>query len=95
MMQVVNKPLIEYGVEEAIQVGMNQMAIVTGRGKHALMDHFDKNYELDHQTIGTSKESLLTDIRSLIDAYSFNYIQHSEMKVSRPRNFDRKPSCWG
>lgn len=42
MMPVVNKPLIEYGVEEAIQAGMNHMAIVTGRGKHTLMDHFDK-----------------------------------------------------
>lgn len=42
MMPVVNKPLIEYGVEEAIEAGMNGMCIVTGRGKHSLMDHFDK-----------------------------------------------------
>lgn len=80
MMPVVNKPLIEYGVEEAIQAGMNEMCVVTGRGKHALMDHFDKNYELEHQINGTSKESLLTDIRSLIDAASFTYIRQSEMK---------------
>ncbi|MBY7803176.1 UTP--glucose-1-phosphate uridylyltransferase GalU [Vibrio fluvialis] len=80
MMPVVNKPLIEYGVEEAIQAGMNEMCVVTGRGKHALMDHFDKNYELEHQISGTSKESLLTDIRSLIDAASFTYIRQSEMK---------------
>ncbi|EKO3488511.1 UTP--glucose-1-phosphate uridylyltransferase GalU [Vibrio fluvialis] len=80
MMPVVNKPLIEYGVEEAIQAGMNEMCVVTGRGKHSLMDHFDKNYELEHQISGTSKESLLTDIRSLIDAASFTYIRQSEMK---------------
>lgn len=80
MMPVVNKPLIEYGVEEAIQAGMNEMCVVTGRGKHALMDHFDKNYELEHQISGTSKKSLLTDIRSLIDAASFTYIRQSEMK---------------
>ncbi|MEX6424827.1 UTP--glucose-1-phosphate uridylyltransferase GalU [Providencia manganoxydans] len=80
MMPVVNKPLIEYGVEEAIQAGMTDMCVVTGRGKHALMDHFDKNYELEHQISGTSKESLLTDIRSLIDTASFTYIRQSEMK---------------
>ncbi|MBL4244801.1 UTP--glucose-1-phosphate uridylyltransferase GalU [Vibrio fluvialis] len=80
MMPVVNKPLIEYGVEEAIQAGMNEMCVVTGRGKHALMDHFDKNYELEHQISGTSKESLLTDIRSLIDAASFTFIRQNEMK---------------
>lgn len=80
MMPVVNKPLIEYGVEEAIQAGMTDMCVVTGRGKHALMDHFDKNYELEHQISGTSKESLLMDIRSLIDTASFTYIRQSEMK---------------
>ncbi|MBY7766029.1 UTP--glucose-1-phosphate uridylyltransferase GalU [Vibrio fluvialis] len=80
MMPVVNKPLIEYGVEEAIQAGMNEMCVVTGRGKHALMDHFDKNYELEHQISGTEKESLLTDIRTLIDSASFTFIRQNEMK---------------
>lgn len=80
MMPVVNKPLIEYGVEEAIQAGMTDMCVVTGRGKHALMDHFDKNYELEHQISGTEKESLLTDIRTLIDSASFTFIRQNEMK---------------
>ncbi|MBY7868507.1 UTP--glucose-1-phosphate uridylyltransferase GalU [Vibrio fluvialis] len=80
MMPVVNKPLIEYGVEEAIQAGLNEMCVVTGRGKHALMDHFDKNYELEHQISGTAKESLLTDIRTLIDSASFTFIRQNEMK---------------
>ncbi len=80
MMPVVNKPLIEYGVEEAIEAGMNGMCIVTGRGKHALMDHFDKNYELEHQISGTSKEALLGDIRQLIDSASYTFIRQREMK---------------
>ncbi|TRN07201.1 UTP--glucose-1-phosphate uridylyltransferase [Vibrio fluvialis] len=80
MMPVVNKPLIEYGVEEAIQAGMSDMCVVTGRGKHSLMDHFDKNYELEHQISGTAKESLLTDIRTLIDSASFTFIRQNEMK---------------
>ena len=56
------------------------MCIVTGRGKHSLMDYFDKNYELEHQISGTSKEVLLDDIRSLIDSASYTYIRQREMK---------------
>lgn len=80
MMPIVNKPLIEYGVDEAIQAGMQSMAIVTGRGKNSLMDHFDKNYELEHQIHGTTKEGLLDEIRELIDSAHFTYIRQREMK---------------
>ncbi|NLS14589.1 UTP--glucose-1-phosphate uridylyltransferase GalU [Vibrio sp. SM6] len=80
MMPVVNKPLIEYGVEEAIQAGMDGMCIVTGRGKHSIMDHFDKNYELEHQISGTNKEALLEEVRTLIDSAHFTYIRQREMK---------------
>ncbi|MGF1766002.1 UTP--glucose-1-phosphate uridylyltransferase GalU [Enterovibrio makurazakiensis] len=80
MMPIVNKPLIEYGVDEAIQAGMTDMCIVTGRGKHSLMDHFDKNYELEHQISGTSKEALLDDIREVIDSANFTFIRQREMK---------------
>ncbi|NVD07597.1 UTP--glucose-1-phosphate uridylyltransferase GalU [Vibrio sp. JPW-9-11-11] len=80
MMPVVNKPLIEYGVEEAIQAGMNGMCIVTGRGKHSIMDHFDMNYELEHQISGTNKEDLLIDIRDIINTAHFTYIRQREMK---------------
>ncbi|MGO2474528.1 UTP--glucose-1-phosphate uridylyltransferase GalU [Vibrio metschnikovii] len=80
MMPIVNKPLIEYGVDEAIQAGMTSMAVVTGRGKSSLMDHFDKNYELEHQIQGTNKESLLDDIRSLIDSAQYTFIRQREMK---------------
>ena len=80
MMPIVNKPLIEYGVEEAINAGMDGICVVTGRGKHSLMDHFDKNYELEHQISGTNKEELLEDVRELIDAAHFTYIRQREMK---------------
>ncbi|RJX70671.1 UTP--glucose-1-phosphate uridylyltransferase [Vibrio sinensis] len=80
MMPVVNKPLIEYGVEEAIQAGMDGMCIVTGRGKHSIMDHFDKNYELEHQISGTNKEELLVDIRDIIESATFTYTRQREMK---------------
>ncbi len=58
MLPVITKPLLQYGVEEAIEAGMDTMAIVTGRGKRAIEDHFDISYELEHQ-IRTHKNGLL------------------------------------
>ena len=80
MLPVVDKPLIQYGVEEAIEAGMNQIGIVTGRGKRALADHFDVSYELEHQISGSSKEGLLADIRTILDECTFSYTRQSEMK---------------
>ncbi|MBU2705175.1 UTP--glucose-1-phosphate uridylyltransferase GalU [Zooshikella marina] len=80
MMPIVNKPLIEYGVEEALDAGLNEICIVTGRGKRALADHFDTNYELEHQIKGTSKEETLKDIRHLIESCTFSYTRQREMK---------------
>ncbi|MCE0493447.1 UTP--glucose-1-phosphate uridylyltransferase GalU [Vibrio salinus] len=80
MMPVVNKPLIEYGVDEAIQAGMDGMCIVTGRGKHSIMDHFDINYELEHQIQGSNKEALLGDIREIMKSTNFTFIRQREMK---------------
>ncbi|WED20604.1 UTP--glucose-1-phosphate uridylyltransferase GalU [Vibrio sp. JC009] len=80
MMPVVNKPLIEYGVDEAIEAGLEGIGIVTGRGKNSLFDHFDLNYELEHQIMGTNKEELLDGIRSIMDSAQFTYIRQREMK---------------
>ncbi|RJG47906.1 UTP--glucose-1-phosphate uridylyltransferase GalU [Motilimonas pumila] len=80
MMPIVNKPLIEYGVDEAIAAGIDGMCIVTGRGKHSLSDHFDSNYELEHQISGTAKEDMLIDIRNIIDTAKFTFIRQREMK---------------
>lgn len=80
MLTVVNKPLVQYGVEEAIAAGMDQMAMVTGRGKRAITDHFDISYELEHQIAGTAKESYLTSIRGVLDLASFTNTRQREMK---------------
>lgn len=80
MLPVLTKPLIQYGVEEAMSAGMNTMAIVTGRGKRAIEDHFDVSYELEHQIQGTAKEKQLADIRHLIDKCTFSYTRQVEMK---------------
>ncbi len=80
MLPVLTRPLIEYGVEEAVQAGMSTMAIVTGRGKRAIEDHFDISYELENQIKGTSKEPLLKSIRDLIGKCTFSYTRQIEMK---------------
>jgi len=80
MLPVVNKPLIQYGVEEAMDAGMSSMAIITGRGKRAIEDHFDINYELEHQIAGSNKENYLRDIRRIMDNAEFLYTRQIEMK---------------
>ena len=80
MLPVLTKPLIQYGVEEAIAAGMDTMAIVTGRGKRAIEDHFDISYELENQIRGTSKEHYLNEIRAVITKCTFSYTRQIEMK---------------
>ena len=80
MLPVMTKPLIQYGVEEAYEAGCEIMATITGRGKRAITDHFDKSYELEHQIHGSSKEELLSEIRSLIEKCTFTYTRQNEMK---------------
>ena len=65
MLTLVNKPLIQYGVEEAVAAGITGIAIVTGRGKRAIEDHFDISYELEQQ---------------IIDTCTFSYTRQIEMK---------------
>ncbi|TCO71431.1 UTP--glucose-1-phosphate uridylyltransferase GalU [Chromatocurvus halotolerans] len=80
MLPVVNKPLVQYGVEEAIAAGMTTCAMVTGRGKRAIADHFDISYELEHQIAGTGKEAYLDSIRNVLDKGTFTMVRQREMK---------------
>ncbi len=80
MLPIVNKPLVHYGVEEAIAAGLKECGFVTGRGKRAIADYFDKSYELEHQIEGTGKEKYLDEIRSIMDRGIFLYTRQKEMK---------------
>jgi UTP--glucose-1-phosphate uridylyltransferase len=80
MLPVVNKPLVQYGVEEAIAAGMTQISFITGRGKRAIADHFDISYELEHQIAGTGKEKYLDSIRDVLNKGSFAFTRQREMK---------------
>lgn len=80
MLPVVNKPLVQYGVEEAIDADLNYIGFVTGRGKRAIADHFDISYELEHQINGSSKEQYLSSIRRVMDEGVLSFTRQKEMK---------------
>ncbi len=80
MLPVVNKPLVQYGVEEALSAGLDEICFVTGRGKRAINDFFDTSYELEHQIAGTSKEKYLASINEVITRAKFTTTRQSEMK---------------
>ena len=79
MLPIVNKPLIQYGVEECIDAEMTNMTFVTGRGKRAIADHFDTSYEFEHQIAGTPKEELLKGIREIMEKGNFSFIRQHFM----------------
>ncbi|GDY24271.1 UTP--glucose-1-phosphate uridylyltransferase [Agarivorans sp. Toyoura001] len=79
MLPIVNKPLVQYGVEEAVAADMSDMAFITGRGKRAIADHFDISYELENEIAGTSKEEYLKEIRHLVDNVNCTYTRQKKM----------------
>ena len=80
MLPIVNKPLLQFGVEEALAAELNEIGFVTGRGKRAIEDHFDISYELEHQIAGTDKERFLESTRRLSRECSFSYTRQIEMR---------------
>ena len=79
MLPILTKPLLQYGVEEALSAGITNMAIVTGRGKRAIEDHFDNSFELEMQLRGTSNESYLKEIKEIIKHSTFTYVRQKQM----------------
>lgn len=79
MLPILDKPLVQYGVEEAHEAGMRDIAFVTGRTKRAIEDHFDVSYELEHAIAGTGKEKALSGIRTLIEDCTFSYTRQTNM----------------
>ncbi len=79
MLTVVDKPIIQYAVEEALAAGIEQIIFVTGSGKGALEDHFDTDLELEHTLIERDKMDLLNTVKSLIEtSCSIVYTRQSE-----------------
>jgi UTP--glucose-1-phosphate uridylyltransferase len=79
MLPIVDKPLIQYAVEEAAAAGITEMIFVTGRNKRAIEDHFDKAYEVEAELERKSKDTLLGMVRSVLpDGVSCIYIRQAE-----------------
>jgi UTP--glucose-1-phosphate uridylyltransferase len=78
MLPLVDKPLIQYGVEEAIHSGIQNIIIVTGRGKTAIEDHFDVSFELEHLLESRSKKDLLATVRNVSDMINVAYVRQKE-----------------
>jgi len=79
MLPIINKPILQYGVEEAISAGITNIAIVTGRGKRSIEDHFDNSVELESQLKETSKEYYIKDIQNIIEKATFTYVRQKKM----------------
>jgi UTP--glucose-1-phosphate uridylyltransferase len=79
MLPIITKPLLQYGVEEALSAGITNIAIVTGRGKRSIEDHFDSSVELESQLKATSKEYYIKDIQNIIEKATFTYVRQKKM----------------
>ncbi|MGB8889279.1 MAG: UTP--glucose-1-phosphate uridylyltransferase GalU [Candidatus Korobacteraceae bacterium] len=78
MMPLVDKPIIQYGVEEAMASGCDQIIIITGRGKTAIEDHFDVSYELEKMLEERGKTDLLAVVRNISDMIHIAYVRQKE-----------------
>ena len=78
MLPIVDKPIIQYGVEEAIHSGIQNIIIVTGRGKTAIEDHFDVSFELEYLLESRKKKDLLAIVRNISDMIDVSYVRQKE-----------------
>jgi UTP--glucose-1-phosphate uridylyltransferase len=78
MLPLVDKPIIQYGVEEALAAGCDQIIIITGRGKSAIEDHFDTSYELEKMREEKGKLDLLKIVRQISDMIYVSYVRQKE-----------------
>jgi UTP--glucose-1-phosphate uridylyltransferase len=78
MLPLVDKPIIQYGVEEAVESGVDNIILVTGRGKNAIEDHFDVSVELETFLEARGKKDLLAEIRKISNLINFSYVRQGE-----------------
>ena len=78
MLPLVDKPIIQYGVEEAVAAGVDNIILVTGRGKNAIEDHFDVSVELESFLEARGKRDLLEEVRKISNMINFAYVRQGE-----------------
>ncbi len=80
MLPLVDKPLIQYAVEEAVGAGIQDIIVITGRGKRAIEDHFDLSFELEEVLRESGKEQLLNEIRRISELANFCYVRQQQAR---------------
>lgn len=80
MLPIVDKPTIQFVVEEAINSGLEDIIIITGRGKRAIEDHFDRSFELEFELEKKGKHDLLKHVRDISELADIHYLRQKEMK---------------
>jgi UTP--glucose-1-phosphate uridylyltransferase len=80
MLPVVDRPAIQYVVEEAVAAGLTDILVITGRGKRAIEDHFDRNFELEHTLEEQGKHDVVEELRSTTEVGHIHYIRQGEPK---------------
>jgi len=88
MLPIVDKPTIQYIIEEAIASGIEQILIITGRGKRAIEDHFDRSFELEEELRRKGQEELLTQVLDIANLVDIHYIRQKE-----PRGLGHAINC--
>lgn len=78
MLPIVDKPTIQYIIEEAVASGIEDILIVSGRGKRAIEDHFDKSYELEDMLRRKGEEELLSLVQDISNLANVNYVRQKE-----------------
>src|SRR5436189_2954920 len=78
MLVLVDKPIIQYGVEEAVESGLDNIILVTGRGKNAIEDHFDVSVELETFLESRGKAEQLAEVRKISNMINFAYVRQGE-----------------
>jgi UTP--glucose-1-phosphate uridylyltransferase len=78
MLPVVDKPAIQYVVEEAVQAGLTDVLIITGRGKRAVEDHFDRNFELEHHLEQSGRDELLKEVQHSSDLAEMHFVRQRD-----------------
>ena len=92
MLPIVDKPVVQYLVEEAVASGIEEIIFVTGRGKRAIEDHFDISYELEDTLVEKNKNDLLKEVQKIPNLAKFSYVRQSMPLVMAMPFF--RPSIW-
>src|ERR1700722_2849282 len=78
MLPLIDKPAIQYVVEEAVRCGITDIVVVTGRGKSSMEDHFDRSFELEHHLRSKGKDDVLAEMVAIAQLAEITYVRQGE-----------------